>query len=330
MIGGSAGSIEALRDLVPQLPRGLPVAVFVVVHILPTSRSRLPQILERVGWLPVSHAVDGEPIVPGRILIAPPDRHLVLHADRVELNAGPRENSTRPAIDPLFRSAAAAFGSRVCGVILSGRLDDGADGLGEIAEAGGVAMVQDPREAAHPDMPRNARRQVRAAEIHTAMRLGRRIAELARAPIPASAEPRPVPGDAPQPPLLDVQIGAADPGGVPTGLTCPECGGVLWADPGAEQLHCRIGHRYSLDTLQAQRQLSVEHAMWAAVRALREDASLARHMATRARDGNRQHTAASFERRYRQAEHSAAVLEGLLLEREPAETPTPEEELSSS
>ena len=180
VIGGSAGSIEALRDLAPQLTRPLPAAVFIVVHVPPTRRSRLPEILERVGWLPVRHATDGEPIEPGNILIAPPDRHMTLHPDRVELNREPRVNSTRPAIDPLFRTAALAFGPRVCGVILSGHLDDGAEGLRAIVDAGGMAMVQDPREAAHPDMPHNALRAATAAEVHTAMRLGLRIAELAQ------------------------------------------------------------------------------------------------------------------------------------------------------
>src|ERR1041385_7957704 len=146
----------------------------------PPRRSRLPEILERVGWLPVRHATDGEPIEPGNILIAPPDRHMTLHPDRVELNREPRVNSTRPAIDPLFRTAALAFGPRVCGVILSGHLDDGAEGLRAIVDAGGMAMVQDPREAAHPDMPHNALRAATAAQVHTAMRLGLRIAELAQ------------------------------------------------------------------------------------------------------------------------------------------------------
>ncbi|HEY7200984.1 MAG TPA: chemotaxis protein CheB, partial [Candidatus Dormibacteraeota bacterium] len=243
MIGGSAGSIEALRDMVPQLPARLKVAIFVVVHVLPTSRSHLPEILERIGWLPVRHAVDGARVELGRIVVAPPDRHLILHADRVELSSGPRENSTRPAIDPLFRSAAAVFRERVCGVVLSGHLDDGAEGLSQIVAAGGMALVQDPAEAAHPAMPRSARHRVPTAEVLAALGLGRRIAGLQRPEAVAEPAPARRVARATNPPLLDVQIGAGDPGGVPTGLTCPDCGGVLWADPGSENVHCRIGHR---------------------------------------------------------------------------------------
>lgn len=333
MVGGSAGSIEALRDLVPQLPRGLEIALFVVVHVLPTSQSRLPQILERTGWLPARHAADGDVPEPGRILVAPPDRHMLLHPDRVELNAGPRENSTRPAIDPLFRSAAAAFGPRVCGVILSGHLDDGAEGLSQIVAAGGMALVQDPREAAHAEMPRNARHRVPTAEVLTAVRLGGRIAGLAGAPAVVNG---PAGGHRAHPPrLLDVQVGAADPGGLPSGLTCPECGGVLWADPESENLHCRIGHRFSLDALQDHYRVSVEQAVWAAVRALREDASLARHMAGRAHADGRQHSASRFEQRRQTAERHAEILERLLLaagrhEGEPAEAEPPDRDVSSS
>jgi two-component system chemotaxis response regulator CheB len=308
VIGGSAGSIEALRDLVPQLVPGLSVAVFVVVHVRPSSRSRLPQILDRTARMPVRHAADGDWVEPGRVLVAPPDRHLLLHPDRVELSGGPRENSSRPAIDPLFRSASEAFGPRVCAVVLSGHLDDGSDGLHAVVEAGGLALVQDPNDAAHPDMPLNALRRVPSAEVLSAMRLGRRIVTLVGAPAgaptagPAAAE--------------TVPPGSANPPGAPSGLTCPECGAVLWAEKGSRSLHCRGGHRFSLEGLREEQGLAVERAMWAAVRALREDAGLARHMAGLARDHGSEHTADTFERRRRSDERDAAVIEGLLFERE--------------
>ncbi|HSR25297.1 MAG TPA: chemotaxis protein CheB, partial [Candidatus Eisenbacteria bacterium] len=224
---------------------------------------------------------------------------------------------------PLFRSAAAALGPRVCGVVLSGHLDDGAEGLSQVFDAGGLAMVQDLREALHPEMPGNARRRVPSAEAHTAARLGRRIAGLAPRPVTRNGPPggRREPHIEP-PRLLDVQIGAGDPGGLPSGLTCPECGGVLWADPDRDNLHCRIGHRLSLETLQEQHRVSVEQAMWAAVRALREDASLARHMARRAQAAGRLHTSRSLEWRCRRAERHADVLERLLFEDEPDEVET--------
>jgi two-component system chemotaxis response regulator CheB len=180
VVGGSAGSLDALQNIVGQLPPDSPFAMFVVMHVLRTGQSRLPQILSRAGRLPARHADEGDRIEPGRILVAPPDRHLVLRADGVHVESGPLENSTRPALDPLFRSAAAAFGPRVCGVVLSGHLDDGSKGLRLVVAAGGLAIVQDPEEARYREMPLNALRLAPAAEVLTATRIGDRLANLSR------------------------------------------------------------------------------------------------------------------------------------------------------
>jgi len=240
VIGGSAGSIEALRDLVPQLPPDLPLAVFVVVHISPTSHSRLPEILGRAGRLHVRHAIHGDRVEPGRVLVAPPDQHLLVLADRVQLSRGPRENSTRPAADPLFRSATAAFGSRVCGVVLSGHLDDGSEGLRLIAAAGGLCLVQDPAEAIHPDMPRNALLRVPHAEVHTAMRLGRRITGLGRAPSAgrgASPPPAAGPPSTPMPSVPDTQITFSKMAGRTRSETAERHAGVLERPPFEREGH---------------------------------------------------------------------------------------------
>jgi two-component system, chemotaxis family, protein-glutamate methylesterase/glutaminase len=315
VIGGSAGSLDALRDIVGQLPPDISIAIFVVVHILPTSTSRLPQILSRACLLPVRHARQGDRIESGRILVAPPDRHLLLDPGGVQIDDGPRENSTRPAVDPLFRSAAAAFGPRVCGAVLSGNLDDGSEGLRMLAAAGGLGVVQDPEEAPHPEMPLNALQRVPSARVLSAVGIGRLLASLPGAPIVAT--PPQVQYAERAEPLLDVQIGAGDPGAIPSGITCPECGGVLWAEPGTESLHCRVGHRYGLEALWQHKSLSVEQSVWAAVRALQEDASLAEHMAVRARAHGNTHAAARFERRHRDAARNAEVLRRLLHEHAP-------------
>src|SRR4051812_16830079 len=156
VIGASAGGVEALRQLVAGLPPELPAAVFVVLHVSPGGTSVLPQILARQTRMSVATATDGEAIQRGRIYVAPPDHHVLLDQGVVHLSRGPRENGLRPAVDPLFRSAARAYGPRVIGVVLSGALDDGADGLKMILEAGGAGVVQDPEEAPYPSMPRSA------------------------------------------------------------------------------------------------------------------------------------------------------------------------------
>jgi two-component system, chemotaxis family, protein-glutamate methylesterase/glutaminase len=156
VVGASAGGVEALSALFWDMPPNLPISFFVVLHRSPHSRSWLPSILGRTARLPAEHPRDGEKIRPGRIYVAPPDFHLILGEGVVRLSRGRKEHHVRPAIDPLFRSAAQVYGERVMGVLLSGMLDDGVEGLKEIKRQGGLAVVQDPAEAGFPDMPKNA------------------------------------------------------------------------------------------------------------------------------------------------------------------------------
>jgi two-component system chemotaxis response regulator CheB len=136
VIGASAGGLEALKSLVARLPASLPAAVFIVWHTTPDGPGLLPEILSAAGALQVRHGIDGEPILPGRIYVAPPDHHLLVEPERVRLTRGPKENRFRPAVDALFRSAAYAFGPRVIGVVLSGLLDDGTAGLWAVKDHG--------------------------------------------------------------------------------------------------------------------------------------------------------------------------------------------------
>jgi two-component system chemotaxis response regulator CheB len=138
----------------------LPASLFIVLHVAPMARSHLPDVLSRTGSLPATTAGDPVRFRPGRIYVAPPDHHLFLSGKEVRADRGPRENRHRPSIDVLFRSAAGALGSRVIGIVLTGILDDGTAGLASIKEAGGIAIVQDPREARFPGMPLNALRHV--------------------------------------------------------------------------------------------------------------------------------------------------------------------------
>jgi two-component system, chemotaxis family, protein-glutamate methylesterase/glutaminase len=155
-IGASAGGVEALTRLVADLPLQLPAAVVVLLHLSAVVPSHLAYVLARAGGLPATDARDGDLLLPGRILVAPPGQHLVVQHGRARLLAGGRVNWVRPAIDPLFQSAAREYGPRLVAVILTGMLNDGSAGLIAVRQAGGVAVVQDPRDAAHPEMPQNA------------------------------------------------------------------------------------------------------------------------------------------------------------------------------
>jgi two-component system chemotaxis response regulator CheB len=156
VIGTSAGGVSALQEIIRALPRDFPAAIFVVIHLTPHVPSFLPEVLAEAGRLPVTAVLGSEKFKPGHVYVAPPDHHLILTPTEAQINRGPRENWHRPSIDVLFRSAAKSLGPRVVGVVLTGFLDDGSAGLAAIRGEGGITIVQDPDDALHPDMPRNA------------------------------------------------------------------------------------------------------------------------------------------------------------------------------
>jgi chemotaxis response regulator CheB len=177
VIGGSAGSLPALRIITGEFPTEFGAAIFVVEHLSPRFPVDVPKFLKDVA-LPVRFAIDQEPIAPGRIYVAPPDEHMVLDRGRVRLQRSPKEPWNRPSINILFRSAAAAYGSSVAGVILSGMLCDGTAGLWEIKNAGGIAIVQETGEAQYPEMPSNALENVQVDYCLPAAKIGSRLIEL--------------------------------------------------------------------------------------------------------------------------------------------------------
>ena len=274
VVGGSAGAIDAVRAMLAGLPHDLEAAVLVVIHLPPSSPAHLADILRRDCALPVDWATGDEPLSGGRVYLAPPDRHLVVKADRVLLTHAPRENNSRPAIDPLFRSAALAYGPRVIGVVVSGRLDDGTAGLWAVKERGGIAIVQDPRDASHADMPRNALQYTVADHVVSAADMGPLIARLVGEPVPNSV------GVVPRELELEVKIAmqsnALEEGvmtlGPPTPYTCPECHGVLarMEQGGIPRFRCHTGHAFSLDSLLASVTEKVEETLWSALRAVEE------------------------------------------------------------
>ena len=157
VIGASRGGVEALKGIVAALPPSLQSALLIVLHISPTHASLLPDVLSRAGPLPAEHGRDGTRIERGRIYVAPPDHHMTVGPiGFIRLDQGPKEHHTRPAADPLFRSAASIYGSRVIGIILTGGGGDGTRGLIAVEQAGGLAIVQDPGDARDPSMPMSA------------------------------------------------------------------------------------------------------------------------------------------------------------------------------
>lgn len=230
VIGASAGGVEALKSIFSALPPNLNAAFFVVLHVWPGGKSFLPDILRRSTEMPVSHATDGEPILPGHVYVAPPDLHLMLESDHLTVIRGPRENRCRPAVNPLFRSAAASHGSRVVGVILSGTMDDGSSGLWAVKQAGGVAIVQDPADAAYQDMPQSA---LEAVEVDCCLSLSEipgAIAACVREQIQVEA-PRALPmvvslaNDVAKLKGTEMEIDKLAKRSV---FSCPECNGALW------------------------------------------------------------------------------------------------------
>lgn len=297
VIGGSAGAIEALLRLVGGLPGALPARIFVTIHLAAGATSVLPKLLTRAGSLPASHASDGERTTPGAIRVAPPDHHLLVRPGAMQVTQGPRENGHRPAVDPLFRSAAASYGDRVIGVVLSGNLDDGSAGAQAIHAAGGSVIVQDPDDAMYSGMPANALAAVPSATVLPLERIAEhlvRMIALGDIGPHGSTESRPS-GDAVpayRPPVDPVELGVGESErfskhGVASGLTCPEChGGIFELDAetaGSPQYRCRVGHAFSGETLLAEQKASLEVALWTAVRALEEAAELARRMEHRTR-----------------------------------------------
>jgi len=315
VVGASAGGVEALGELAGLLPAGLSAAVLVVLHMPSYSHSVLPDILSRRGLLPAAHAVDGEPVEPGRIYVAPPDRHLLVRDGHILLTRGPAENNHRPAIDALFRSAARAYGSRVVGVVLTGTLDDGTAGLQSIKSRGGMALVQDPNEAVFTGMPLSAIENVAVDKVQTLAGLAQTLTSPASSP-PAQKE-------VPVIPQLDEDVAVAEmdlsrfddrTDGTPSGFSCPDCHGVLWENSEGELVRygCRVGHDYSPQSLLASQSENLEEALWVALRALEESAAMAERLHSRAAERGHVLSAQRFESQATGARHRAKIIHDVL------------------
>lgn len=271
-IGASAGGLRPLQAIMAGLPGDFSADVLIVLHVAASGTSVLPQILDRVCLLEVLRGEDGIELGHGRVIVAPPDHHLLVEDGHVVLGRGPRENGHRPAIDPMMRSVAEAYGPTGAGVILSGTRDDGTLGLAQIKRAGGVALVQDPQECEYPSMPSNAMAATTVDAALSVPEIAGLLTQLARGGymLDPAADPD-------EPPLFL-------PGGKFLQLTCPDCGGVLTEHTAAGVVHfrCHVGHAYSPRSLLALHAEGVERAMWTAARSLEDRAALLDRLADRA------------------------------------------------
>jgi two-component system chemotaxis response regulator CheB len=285
-----------------------------VIHFPATVTSTLPTILSRAGPLPARHARDGERIQPGMIYVAPPDCHLTILDDRLRLSRCPKENGSRPAIDPLFRTAARSFGPRVVGVLLSGNLNDGTAGLMAIKQRGGVAVVQTVETALYTSMPQSALEHVAVDHVLSPVEMAACLSALAAESVTVSAEPM---GEPEKSRTTSAEVALSDrhtQAGVPSTMSCPECHGVLWEVNDSElvRFRCRVGHAYSDEALLVHQSENLEAALWTALRALEEHAALGRRLGGRAQTRGNALSASKFTEQAMDAEHHAAVIRSVL------------------
>lgn len=323
VIGASTGGVEALTRLVRALPAGLPASLFVVCHFPPGHRSVLPEILSGSGSLLATHAIDGEPFHPGHIYVAPPDYHLLLTAEqRMHLTHGPRENHHRPAIDPLFRSAARNYGPRVIGVILTGFLNDGAAGLLAVRSAGGIGVVQDPADAAVGVMPETAARIAGADYRVTLDRLAPLLHELIKQPSAAPGGTSMTDAFEKMPEIVNADMNEQARNqrrGRVALFGCPDCGGVLWQvdENKLMQFRCHVGHVYQSETLLQEQADLLESALWTAVRIFKERNLLARQLAAQETSRGDAAAAARFQEQAEQAERYGELIQQYILSNPP-------------
>jgi two-component system chemotaxis response regulator CheB len=311
VVGASAGGIEALRVLTGALPADLSASLFIVVHTAPDAPGMLADIFNRSGRLPATYATEGERIEKGRIYVAPPDCHLLVEPNRVRVTRGPKENRFRPAVDPLFRSAAQTYGPRVAGIILTGYMDDGTAGLWAVKQLGGTAIVQDPADALVPFMPLNAM-------THVTVDYCLPLEEIA--PLLVGLTTEATEGDYQVPKAVEIEVNIAkeqralDAGvlqlGEPSNYACPECHGVLLQlkDGTLFRFRCHTGHAYSVESLLADITEKMDDALWNSIRAFEEGELFMRHMAEHLDHGETDHSAESFLKRADETKRRAHLM----------------------
>lgn len=323
VIGASAGGFEALKKIVAGLPPDFAASVFVVWHMAADIRGVLPQVLNRAETVPAAHAVDNEMIAPNRIYVAPPDHHLLVERDRVRVARGPKENRFRPAVDPLFRSAAYAYGARVIGVVLSGALDDGTAGLWMIKQRGGLAVVQAPWDAEVPSMPENAMREVEIDYSVPAAEMADLLVRLSKEEAADDSEAKMEKDEKTE---IEIGIAAEDDAfernfmkfGTLTPFTCPDCHGVLFSlkDGVRSRFRCHTGHAFSADSLLTTVTENIEEGLWSAIRGVEESVMLLNHLGDHFAEINQTKLAALYFQKAKESQTRASFVRRAVMSHE--------------
>jgi two-component system chemotaxis response regulator CheB len=316
VVGASAGGPPALRTLLAGLAADLDAAVLIVQHSDVHGPRVLPSVLESVSVLPVAYAREGDEVTPGRVLLAPPDHHLLVQDSVARVTRGPRQNRSRPSIDVLFRSAAVAAGPGAIGVLLTGMLDDGALGLHSIKRCGGVAVIQDPSDALYPELVEHARENVAVDHCLPLAGIPDLLNRLAQQPAPPD-------GQIPEDLRLEVEITLdADSSkqirervAQPTNYSCPDCGGRLWQTESGQLKHylCEVGHSYSEKALLEGQDRQIEQALYVALRTLEERARMLERMMEAEKKQVRAYPASSLADRVEEVRANADAIRNLLL-----------------
>ena len=320
VIGASAGGFDGLRTIVKNLPPDLDASIFIVWHMGTDVRGILPDVLNKLGTVTAANAYDQEPIKPNRIYVAPPDHHLLIEKDQLRVTKGPKENRFRPAIDPLFRSAAYSYGNRVTGIVLSGGLDDGTAGLWRIKNNGGIAIVQDPLDAQVPSMPENAIRGVEIDYCLPVDEIADLIVRLSSEHVIDQVNTKD------ENTKIEIDIAAGENSfdrnsldlGILSPYSCPECHGVLTKiiEGKLTRFRCHTGHAYSPDTLIADLTQKIEDNLYSAMRGMDESVFLMNHIGDHYAEVNQPKLAAIYFKKAKEAEQRVKVLRATIFDHE--------------
>jgi two-component system chemotaxis response regulator CheB len=320
VIGASAGGIGPVRTLLSKFPKTIPAAICVVVHTSPDGPGMLATVLNRATDLTVVSPEGEMAIRDGHVYVAPPDYHLIVDGRHACLSHGPREHRFRPAVDPLFRTAAQHYGERAIGVVLSGHMADGTHGLALIKKAGGCTVVQDPDEAEVPAMPLNAMRRGEVDYVLPVEEMPRVIMGLLMNGRPSRARTSPskrarTGALSPERPGAPDALRTGEFDGPPSPFTCPDCGGTLWEikENGLVRYQCHVGHGFNSESLRDGMDEKLEDTLCTALRAIEENIELRSRMRMRAEDRRLSAFTASLDQEIADLKQRASALRGLLL-----------------